>query len=359
MDKCSDEQYFLKKKRDRSDNSEQGSVHNSDKSDNLNEEIIETNDNMFKILKTIEGRNKSAETCILCTSNYDVYPICSIQEYIYLCKYLYTTDEIKNCLDFKQSYTNYSLTYLEHQREGFKDIQFKYIKAICKSCLLDNLKKEKGFNIVYYMLINENFKNNFVKKEKQDDLDNILDMLSNLTTPTVPDFSTLFNNNENIDKVSEEIKKNFFSLQYDNLLQKLFLSYILSNLETFMGQLMKTQLLCDRMMENVNYQNINEKLYLIRNMYSYGGNLIKELSANLAQLKSNANKIFRNGLSDINESINLTNINNSVNRSYDSIPDITYFIYSHINYLSPELNMQMLFNQLASNYNQILRVSIY
>jgi hypothetical protein len=374
MDKCSEEQKFLNKKRVKSEDLEQLINNNNidskilelnkiDNQNKINESKIETDMNnynkMRQILKNIESRNKSAESCIICYKEECIYPISSIQEYVYLCKYLYSTEEVKESSNYTQSLTNFSITFSEHQRENFKDVIFKFIKSICKICLIEHLKSPKGFNIVYYMLINKNFKPDFAKKDKEG-IDNIIEILNSVKTPSAPDVNNLFNiPEEDLEKTLEEIKKNFFNQQYDNLLQKLFLSYIFSNLETFLGQLMKTQLLCDKMTENIKCENINEQLFLLKNMYSYGGNLIKELSSNINQLKANANKIFRDEISDINESINSNNINidvNYISRNMNEA-EIMNPVDNFINYLSPELNTQLLFNQLARNYNQILGVN--
>ena len=366
MDKCSDEE-FLNKKRERSEDNDHKvniphmPINEGNKINNevkINESKNDQNMNnikMMKILKTIESRNKSNESCILCSKKDNIYSICSIQEYVYLCKYLYMTDEIRNSYNYKQSFENFLITFNQHQDENIKD--FNYIKSVCRPCLVENLKTIKGFDIVYYMLVNKNFKNNFVKKEKQDNINNIIEILNSVKTPSIPDFSTLFNNTDDIEKTIEDVKKKFFNLQYDNLLQKLFLSYLLGNLETFLSQLTKTQVLCENIMNNMTGNDLLEKLFLLKNIYNHGGNLINELASNMSQLKENANKIFRNELKDINDSINSNNINNVVNTgSSMNTGDFGNPVYSYVNYLSPELNTNLLFNQLASNYNQMFRV---
>jgi hypothetical protein len=127
-------------------------------------------------------------------------------------------------------------------------------------------------------------------------------------------------------------------------------------METFLGQLMKSQLFCDKTIENVKIDSFPQQLFLLKNMYSYGGNLINELKSNFNQLKANANKIFRNEI-DINESIYTKNINNDVNNfawNNQLMGD-----YNFANYLTPELNTQLLFNQLNSYYNKISNVNYY
>jgi hypothetical protein len=363
MDECS-KQNFLNKKRAKGEdlqnlinNKTNSKISKSDSERKINESKYEIDVNnyhkMMKILKTIESRDK-IESCMLCSKyskDESALPINSIEEYVYLCNYLYSTDEIKSSSNYKISLTNFSTVFIEHQSNDFKDIIFKYIISICKQCLTEQLKSPKGFNITYQMLLNKNSSDNKSR------IDSIFNILNQVKTPSECDISNLFNvNGDNIEKMLEDIKNKFFVLQYDYLFQKLFLSYVFSNMETFLGELTKSQIISDKIMDNTNRDNLTQQLLLLKNMYRYGCNLINELKSNFSQLKANANKVFRNDITGINESINTNNIDNNVNNFEWNNQVIGDFNFG--NYLSPELNTQLLFNQLAS-YNQILKVFYY
>ena len=148
--------------------------------------------------------------------------------------------------------------------------------------------------------------------------ENLRNYIQSTNTNTPPLNGTT--NTNYINNILEELKRQFFSIQYCSLLQKLFISYIFKNLEIFIEQITKNQLLGELVVNNIininndktnetkeiiqetenNNQptssknvNLDEQVGFLKNINSIGINLTNALSNNVENLKNNGIKIFR------------------------------------------------------------------
>jgi len=184
---------------------------------------------------------------------------------------------------------------------------------------------------------NSNIDNN---QEKE----HLMNLISNLNPEAMNVTNIIMNidNNKGSNgfsgNVLDELKKQFFCIQYYSLLQKLFISYIFKNLELFIEQIYKNQSLGEYVVNNlVNsipkstgnlnetnsnelnmlVQNINDQMILLKNINHYGVNLTSALSSNFEDLKSNGIKIFKAMDPSIQQSV-VSNLNFLVNSLSES-----------------------------------------
>lgn len=120
--------------------------------------------------------------------------------------------------------------------------------------------------------------------------------------------------NSSMNNVIAELKKQFFSIQYYSLLQKLFIGYIFKNLEIFVDKISKNQLLGNTIMSNILNSvpkmsemsdqmpnpsqqlalGINEQMTMLKSINMYGLNLTSVLNSNIDELKNNGVNLIRN-----------------------------------------------------------------
>lgn len=151
------------------------------------------------------------------------------------------------------------------------------------------------------------------------------------------------NINGYMNNVLEELRKQFFCIQYYSLIQKLFISYIFKNLEMFIEQISKNQSLGEFVMNNMVsslpksmaslegnsnelqnvIQNLNEQMSLLKNINNYGVNLTSSLNSNFEDLKNNGIKIFKSMDPNLHNSLtnNLNNLINTANNNNNSPKD--------------------------------------
>jgi hypothetical protein len=104
---------------------------------------------------------------------------------------------------------------------------------------------------------------------------------------------------KNIGIVLEELKKQFFSVQYFSLLQKLFISYIFKNIQLFIDQISKyhslTEIITNNLSELTRDQNkqIVDYVEYLKSISHIEINLSNAMNTNVENLKSNGIKTFK------------------------------------------------------------------
>jgi hypothetical protein len=138
------------------------------------------------------------------------------------------------------------------------------------------------------------------------------------------------NKNLNMHSMMEELKKQFFSIQYYSLLQKLFISYVFKNLEIFLDQISQSHTLGERILSGMMstvpktegmdsnsakfFQSISDQLVSLKTINKYGFDLTNELNTNFEQLKNNGIRLFKSMDPNMQSNI-VTNSQNLVNDS--------------------------------------------
>lgn len=169
--------------------------------------------------------------------------------------------------------------------------------------------------------------------------------------------------NDSISSTLEELKTQFFPLQYYTLYQKLIISYIFKHLENFIEQLSKNQILSEYVMTNMvntiksnvqfNEQNnyiLNylsyffEQMNIFRNISSLGNKMTVCMYDHFEELKNNGLKIFKNIDPNILNKITKLNVPN-VNE---------YFSMPSTQSQSPEMNNSN-FLDVIKNFNSSLK----
>lgn len=110
---------------------------------------------------------------------------------------------------------------------------------------------------------------------------------------------SMINPNTMINMV-EDLKKQFFSIQYFSILQKLFISYTFKNFDLYMDQLVKYHTISETVINSI-VAHVDDKDKKLKDMANYlksiittGTNLSSALNTNLSSLKSNGIKTFKN-----------------------------------------------------------------
>jgi hypothetical protein len=138
------------------------------------------------------------------------------------------------------------------------------------------------------------------------------------------------NRNLNMHSMMEELKKQFFSIQYYSLLQKLFISYVFKNLEIFLDQIGQSQTLGERLLNGMLttvpktegmdqnsakfFQTISDQLINLKTINKFGYDLTNDLNNNFEQLKNNGIRLFKSMDPNLNNTI-VNNTQNLINES--------------------------------------------
>jgi len=147
-------------------------------------------------------------------------------------------------------------------------------------------------------------------------------------------------NKLNLKKILDDLKRQFFSINYYSLLQKLFMSYIFKNMETFVEQISKNQCLgefiinsiiqsipklqdCNEIKNNPNIlqinnllNNINEQINALKSTNNQGQVVTLSFNGIFEELKNNGNKIFEN-IENSNKNSNLLEDNLTANNPFN------------------------------------------
>lgn len=177
-------------------------------------------------------------------------------------------------------------------------------------------------NNIAHNNINTTEKNtNIIKEEKENASNNT----NNNKDADKKDDSTNDFFKKNMCFILDELKKQFFSIQYFSLLQKLYTSYIFKNLELFVDNITKYHSLSEIVANNIMVlctgkdPMLTDYSHYLRNITYIGSNLSNALSVNLNNLKFNGIKIF-NSLENSLKS-NLKTVIENFEDAYNIIQD--------------------------------------
>jgi hypothetical protein len=202
-----------------------------------------------------------------------------------------------------------------------------------------------------------------------------------INQPINQSFNLNINNSENesrqtnlnnyMNNVLEELRKQFFCIQYYSLIQKFFISYIFRHLDTFIEQITRNQSLGEFVMnsmvshipkilgcfENNSSEvqsiinNLNEQMSLLKNINTYGVNLTLSLNSNFEGLKNNGMKIFKAMDPSLNACLN-NNLNNLMMSAKDADTEKNSFeaIMNSLGGLNKEMNSNFI-NSIVNNNN--------
>lgn len=188
------------------------------------------------------------------------------------------------------------------------------------------------------------------------------------------------NLNENLNNVLEELRKQFFCIQYYSLIQKVFVCYIFKHVDLFIDQVSKSQNLGDTVINNLVisiqkmlskfdpnsnevkeiYQNLNEQINLLKTINACSVNLTQTLYQNFEGLKNNGSKLFK-GMdpsfnSAFNNNIHTLFCKTNVNSNEKLINDKQNFdnIMNSLNTLNYNTSPSQLANLLNLNQSDSL-----